>query len=349
VLYLAMDRPAQISRALRRIFNETDRDVLAEKLNVWEGPPPGDVARHPDIFVTLANLADADIIIVDSLKDAAIGLTEDEIGASYNRARQNALANGIQVLELHHLVKRGPNGAKPTTLADVYGSAWLTAGAGSVLLLWGAAGDPIVELSHLKQPAVEVGPWRVLHDHQAGTSTVHHGTDLLVIVASRGASGMTASEAARALFDKESPTPSETEKARRKLDKLVEQDHLSWFERPNPEAGGRPARVYRSNHGSNHGATTRGSAENPNHATTEQPRATASSQVRATTVATTPTTRREQPRTPPPVKGGVCARGAEHDQEQVECVHCGTTITRLFAETNRGCCGPCALRGKGTA
>jgi hypothetical protein len=34
----------------------------------------------------------------------------------------------------------------------------ITAGAGSVVLLWGAAGDPIVEWRHLKQPAAEVGP-----------------------------------------------------------------------------------------------------------------------------------------------------------------------------------------------
>lgn len=218
VLYLAMDRPAQIARALRRAFHESERAILADGLRVWEGPPPGDVARHTDLLVTLAHLAGATTIIVDSLKDAAIGLTEDEIGAGYNRARQTALANGIQVLELHHLVKRGPNGSKPNTLADVYGSVWLTAGAGSVLLLWGAAGDPIVEATHLKQPAAEVGPWRLLHDHAAGTTSFVNAADLAVIVAATGAAGITAKDAAKALYQTDEPTDSDVARAVRRLE-----------------------------------------------------------------------------------------------------------------------------------
>jgi DNA polymerase III delta prime subunit len=222
VLYLAMDRPAQIARALRRGFHESERAVLADNLRVWEGPPPGDVAKHTDLLVTLAHLAGATTVIVDSLKDAAVGLTEDEIGAGYNRARQTALANGIQVLELHHLVKRGPNGSKPNTLADVYGSAWLTAGAGSVLLLWGAAGDPLVEAVHLKQPAAEVGPLRVLHDHQLGHSSIIGGGSLLEIIAATGVVGMAAKDVARALYQTDDPGKNEVEKARGKLKRLVD-------------------------------------------------------------------------------------------------------------------------------
>lgn len=231
VLYLAMDRPAQIARAMRRAFHESERDVLADNLRVWEGPPPGDIARHTDLFVTLAHLAGATTIIVDSLKDAAVGLTEDEIGAGYNRARQTALANGIQVLELHHLVKRGPNGSKPNTLADVYGSAWLTAGAGSVLLLWGAAGDPLVEATHLKQPAAEVGPLTLVHDHAAGTTSVSRGgTSIEDIVAATGLAGMSAVEVARALYQDDSPSKSEVEKARNKLKRLTRDGLLDTVE-----------------------------------------------------------------------------------------------------------------------
>ena len=45
-LYLAMDRPAQIARALRRHFTQDERQVLDEKLIVWKGPPPADVAKN---------------------------------------------------------------------------------------------------------------------------------------------------------------------------------------------------------------------------------------------------------------------------------------------------------------
>ncbi len=226
VLYLAMDRPAQIARALRRAFSETERDVLAENLRVWEGPPPGDIAKHTNLLVTLAQLAGADTIIVDSLKDAAVGLTEDEVGAGYNRARQTALAAGIQVLELHHLVKRGAGGGKPTTLADVYGSAWLTAGVGSVLMLWGSAGDPIVQAYHLKQPASEIGPYRIEHDHETGTTSIFHASDVLDVAAAAGPVGVTAKGAASVMYEVDSPSEAECKKAQRALDRYVREGRL---------------------------------------------------------------------------------------------------------------------------
>lgn len=244
VLYLAMDRPAQIRRGLRRTFRETDRQVLAEGLQVWEGPPPGDVARHPTVLLSLAQIADADVIVIDSIKDAAVGLTEDETAAAYNRARQTCLANDVQVLELHHMVKRGANGNKPTELADVYGSAWLTAGAGSVLLLWGAAGDPIVQMTHLKQPATEVGPWRLEHDHGAGVTTVFQGADLLTIVASGGHSGVTPTDVARVLFSTENPTDAEKVKARRKLNGLVDARLVERVEKARDVYAGGKAQTY---------------------------------------------------------------------------------------------------------
>src|SRR5688500_9512898 len=42
------------------------------------------------------------------------------------------------------------------------------AGAGSVILLWGEPGGALVDLTHLKQPAGDVGPLRVFHDHATG-------------------------------------------------------------------------------------------------------------------------------------------------------------------------------------
>ena len=105
VLYLAMDRPAQIARSLHRQFPEGKRKMLAEKLVVWKGPPPGDLAANPALLTSLAEKAGADIVFLDSLKDAAIGLSDDAVGAGYNRARQLLLQSGRQLCELHHPVK----------------------------------------------------------------------------------------------------------------------------------------------------------------------------------------------------------------------------------------------------
>ncbi|MDZ5662363.1 AAA family ATPase [Nocardioides sp. S-58] len=220
VLYLACDRPRQIRRSMSRMFTEADREVLAGRLMIWEGPPPYDLAKHPELLAVMCERAGADTVVIDSLKDVAIGLTEDEVAAAYNRSRQMALTAGIEVLELHHQTKRGAGGtAKADTLADVYGSVWLTAGVGSVIYLGGAAGDPIVEFKHLKQPAEPVGPFRLRHDHTRGQTTVGQQIDLVGLAAS-SLGGVTAKAAAAALYNSHSPSRAEIEKARRRLDGL---------------------------------------------------------------------------------------------------------------------------------
>ncbi|MDQ1626407.1 MAG: hypothetical protein QOI54_151 [Actinomycetota bacterium] len=172
VLYLAMDRPRQIARSFRRMVNERDRDLLAERLAIWAGPPPMDIAHQTDTLMDLALAAGADTVVIDSLKDAALGLVTDEVGAAVNRAIQTCLTAHVNVLTLHHQTKRSGSGdgSKPISLADVYGSGWITAGAGSVVLLHGDAGARRVALHHLKPVADEVGPLTVEHNHYAGVS-----------------------------------------------------------------------------------------------------------------------------------------------------------------------------------
>ncbi|MBG6095954.1 AAA family ATPase [Nocardioides luteus] len=219
-LYLAMDRPQQAARSMRRMVGEAWRHELDDRLAVWPGPPPHDLGKYPWLLRDLCEQAGADTVIVDSLKDAFIGLTDDEAAAGWNRARQTAIADGVEVLELQHL-RKNPNGIKSAgpTMDDVYGSTWLTSGCGSVVLLTGAPGDPIVGLHHLKQPADPVGPLKVIHDADAGRSEVWHATDLATVaLATPG--GITALDAARVLFDTDKPDLSQKEKARRRLLKL---------------------------------------------------------------------------------------------------------------------------------
>lgn len=220
VLYLAMDRPRQIARALRRHFTEDERAILDDRLIVWKGPPPADVAKHPGILVELARSAGADTLVIDSVKDAALKLSDDETGGAVNRAIQAVTVEGIEVVALHHQ-RKGQGGDKPKSLADVYGSTWLTAGAGSVLLLWGAPGDLVVELVHLKSAVAEIGPLKLAHDHGAGTTTISAGFDALAWLRNRDTNGGTAMDAARQMFEKSSPTDNERRKAQRRLDALV--------------------------------------------------------------------------------------------------------------------------------
>lgn len=250
VLYLAMDRPQQARRNLARMFAGLDehRDYLDEMLRILEGPPPQDFASAPETLLEMCREHEADVVFIDSLKDAAVGLSKDEVGAGYNRARQLALAGGVNVVELHHTVKNGADGAKPNNINGVYGSTWLTSGAGSVILLWGDPGDPEVEFRHLKQPMDEVGPFKVEHNSRSGVSTrvYEESKDLVALARRCRTTGLSAKEAAIVLFDLgdggKVPT-KDINKARRRLDKHVEERRLHRVD-PAGAGAGNEARWY---------------------------------------------------------------------------------------------------------
>ena len=218
-LYLAMDRPGQAARSLRRMVSEGQLDELDRRLKVWRGPPERDLAKQPEELLAMARRSGATTVVVDSLKDAAIKLSDDETGAGWNRAAQLCLAEGVELIALHHQ-RKAQQGARPKAIDDVYGSTWITAGAGSVVLLWGSPGDAVVELVHLKQPAAPVGPLKVEHDHQSGTSTIADRFDLVRTLRAAG-NGLSAPETARVWFDTDVPDDNERRKAKRALDQLV--------------------------------------------------------------------------------------------------------------------------------
>jgi hypothetical protein len=174
VLYLALDRPPQIARSHRRMVRPDHAELLEERLVVWQGPLPFRLDwKDPGLLTRWARDAhEADCIVVDSYKNIAANLSSEETGALIDLVAQEALAEGLDWLALHHPRKANSENKKPNTLDDVYGSTWLTAGMGSVLGLWGKAGDTLVEFTHLKQPADPVGPLVLLHDHDAGSTAV---------------------------------------------------------------------------------------------------------------------------------------------------------------------------------
>ena len=223
VLYLAMDRPQQIAHSFRRMVTEEHRDLLRSRLSFWTGPLPFNIVKDPQALANFLEEAGATIAFADSYKDLAPNLTQDEVGSAVNSAVQEVIARGMQWCGLHHQRKAQADNRRPNTLDDVYGSNWLTAGMGSVLLLWGKPGSPVVELAHLKQPGAVVGPLNVTHSHAAGTSSVRHVDDtLMAMLLEAGAKGVTVKQVAQVLYG--SIDRPETEKARRRLQKLAEEN-----------------------------------------------------------------------------------------------------------------------------
>jgi replicative DNA helicase len=175
-LYLAMDRPRQVQRSWRRMVDrDRDWEALNHKVVVWLGPLPFKLTWD-EAGMLPAWAQDefgAGLIVVDSYKDLAPKLSDDETGNLVNRVMQKTLAAGIDWLGLHHPRKAQAQNKKPDSLDDVYGSTWLTSGLGSVIGLWSKeAGDEMVEFSHIKQPAESVSLGVVRHDHAAGRTAV---------------------------------------------------------------------------------------------------------------------------------------------------------------------------------
>lgn len=162
-----------------------------------------------------------DTVIIDSLKDVALDLSQDDTGSRVNQALQQTLSAGIEVLVVHHQRKAASGGPKPNHLSDVYGSTWITAGAGSVVLLLGEPGDPLIEVHHLKQPAEPFNRFTMTADPETGALSVVDSVDPLTIL--RGAPrGLTAHLLATTTTGDDKPGRQDIEKARRKLNRLVD-------------------------------------------------------------------------------------------------------------------------------
>lgn len=170
--YVAADRPAQIRRSMRRMVDPSHADILAERLDVWRGPLPFDLAKAP--VGALADFVEARgwiVLALDSLKDVASNTSDDEAGLAINRQFQELLARGMELVVNHH-DRKGDGSRRSKSLDDIYGSRWLTAGFGSVVYIEGSAGSDEVEMHHFKPPVNKVGPYTLRHDHQAGTTAI---------------------------------------------------------------------------------------------------------------------------------------------------------------------------------
>jgi len=228
VLYLAADRPAQALRSMRRMLDKRRRKTLDERLLVWKGAPPVNTAADPGSLLAWITELDPTIgtVIIDSVKDLAVAISKDEVGSAVDHAFRRISDAGLELLVCHHLrkgqsEKNSNSTGKPRGLDDVYGSVWLTAGSGSVLLLWGQPGDLVVELTTLKPIADPIGPLTLILDHDRGQLRVEDQADVITVLRAAGNDGLTALAAAQAL-QYAGHEKAARERARRDLNRLVE-------------------------------------------------------------------------------------------------------------------------------
>ncbi len=254
VLYLAMDRPDQARRSFARMLPPDKRgecrDALKERLVVWRGPVPVDVLAAPDALANWIHAtfgSDVADVIADSYKDLAPGLSDDGTGAGINSAMQEVLARGLNWLGIHHQRKATGDNKSPTALSDVYGSRWITAGMGSVLMFVGEAGADTVELRHLKQPALTVGPLLVRHVHGSGQTIVVDKTCEPLDVLRAAPEGLTLYDLATAVYgNADAATKKRIERVMYGAEQRGEVTKVA--ARRGGEGGSRPARYYLPEH-----------------------------------------------------------------------------------------------------
>lgn len=221
ILYLAMDRPAQIARAMARIAKPKHYDLLEEKLKVHRGPLPVAITTHPEWLLEQCMENNIGTVFVDSIKDAVPEASKEEYANRYNQVRQLHLSNTIQWVELHHNRKAGAENKEITTLDDVYGSRWITAGAGSVINLHGHAGDSIIEMSQIKIPAGEFFPQNVTFNKDHGTAAFYHQISIEDVIKASGYEGCTARQIASRVFKTDHPTNNNNNIIRNKINRLM--------------------------------------------------------------------------------------------------------------------------------
>lgn len=239
ILYLAMDRPKQIKRAMARfVRSNSDRReeitaVLRDRLTIWEGPLPGDITADKRLLISMCERFGRTRIVVDSIKDVLPNASDEARAGGYNIARQEALAEGLEWVELHHNRKNGAENKEPNTLDDVYGSRWITAGAGSVLSLYGQPGDIVLRLTHLKPLGEPIFPTWVQIERHSGLVSIHEQVTLWDVLKSAGQYGTTADETARQLHGIEGnrkPSKSQIQNVRNKINRLIEAGKVESFE-----------------------------------------------------------------------------------------------------------------------
>jgi hypothetical protein len=216
VLYLAADRPDQARLSmLRMVPSGIARDILAKRLKVLPGPPPEDIATNPLLLLEMARYTDATLVVPDSLKDMAMKLSDDAVGAKVNQAFQHLVAEERDVVCPHHVRKTGrQDGDKGVTLDDLYGSAWIFNGSGSVIHL--EKGPVDVSLWQMKTPNGREASLRFALS-SSGDAIVGEGDPIVAAVREAGDGGITTSWAAACVFHKDKPSDAEVERVRKRL------------------------------------------------------------------------------------------------------------------------------------
>jgi Bifunctional DNA primase/polymerase, N-terminal/AAA domain len=243
VLYVAADRPKQILRGLPRTMGTGS---VGNRMVFRMGAlPVGVDLGDPECTEWLLNEAlslGATTVVVDSIKDVLSNPADALPAGAYNKARQRLVSNGVELIEIHHNRKTDATGKGNRSSVDaIFGSRWLTAGAGSILTLVKdkPAGDndgdntadesSIVLLRQVKEITEPIAKMRLTLDRPAGrlipANEPESLTTGILSVLFIGGKPMNVAGICAELFP-EGAVPADVKRVQRTLSRLAEQGKI---------------------------------------------------------------------------------------------------------------------------
>ena len=220
VLYLALDRPPQIARSMNRMVRTESEHNLRPLDDLHMCTDPGcSILAEPERVAELALRLGCTSVIVDSLYSTGANLRSDDDVARLNTAWGLCEAQGITVALVHHTRKPSrESDSTETRLAAIYGSVFLTAAVGSVLLMDpDAKGDrDRARLHHVKSPAEPVGPLDLVFDHSNGEVSSTEPMSISVFLTQNYPTAVSTSEVALAVYGNTNPATKNKTRAKLK-------------------------------------------------------------------------------------------------------------------------------------
>jgi AAA domain len=198
IFYIAADRYKQAFRSFRRMLAPDDKPALDEHYIFHKGPPDVDLAFNCDEFVEWVLAVGPGTLVVDSLKDVARGLVNDDVGSGYTRAVNRLMAEDIELIILAH-PRKNWSGSKMTT-DDIYGSMMIAGNAGSVIAVEGIISKPQRTLRTLKSSAGWID-MKVSLDFETGRFCEQQRVDdVMLMILKQNPQGMTVAELAKLVY-----------------------------------------------------------------------------------------------------------------------------------------------------
>ncbi len=223
-LYIAADRNRQARRSMVRFVGDEHQKQLDAQLLIFEGRPYSIATEGQEEW--LANdLVDLGMegVYLDSLQNLAQGIGQAGPAEIAAVSIQNVIQAGIQLVGNHHHRKggAGKRSQGPKSIDEVYGGQAITAGMGSVISLFGDAGDMTFPLKHLKAPADQMADINIDLDFDTGLMVVSTSSPTVESTLRANANlGITVEHLCIALYGA-GFTPNDKKRTQRQLDRLA--------------------------------------------------------------------------------------------------------------------------------